>query len=488
MARTIDMSRRGFLGTMGAMGVVGTMGAMGMGLAPSVSLAGNGIDPQGVDLPWGGANSADGSWTGTPDDVKAKGGCTMPLEELNRRRHLYVDSQTEYTCSDGKTIPECYVKARALLHTYGFGIGNEKTDTCFDWFMSEMSEDEAKAYIDMPYGRLFTSQEWAEESGRDVDECETICDGLFSKAWLGRIVNDNGVQYYHIAWIQGVGEYHTPDYYDGRTDLAAAGTIATSDALKSGFEAGMPFFASVPCRPEVVKDGAIYPVDDVRKIWASKRKFSLSPCYCRSMDAFSAGQKVDLPGYPDLDGNYDIADVTSPLCGHDMETCLSCGEEAQFWIDHGVGREITYEEAMERLEKSVDEGMIINHTCSVRSETICSCDGDCCLDLAIWKQVGSGSRAWQQSSHYTLEVDTDACIKCGACVERCPMDMVTLDEKTGYPTVGDLCMRCGQCVLTCPAGARILVPRPQDEFMLYEDIIEQNNMIAADRFENGYIW
>ena len=486
MSRTIDMSRRNFLGTLGAMGAAGAMGAMGMGAMSSAALADEGVVAEGLDLPWGGAGSPDGSWTGTPEDIQAKGGCTMPLEELNRRRHLYVDAQTEYTREDGTVIPEVYVKARALLHTYSFGVGNVKTDTCFDWIMSEMSEEEAQGYIEMPYGKLFNCEEWARLGGRSIEECEAICDALFNKAWIGRIVNDNGVQYYHIPWIQGVGEYHTRDYYDGSTDFSVVNTIATADSLSTGFNAGMPFFASVPISADVVKDGALYPDDDFRAVWSGKTKFSLSPCYCRSTNAMMAEQIPDLPGYPGED--YDIADAVSPLCGHDMETCVSCGEEAQFWIDHGTGREITYEEAMARIQLSIDKGMIINRLCSARSETICSCHGDCCRDLGIWKRVAPAARAWQQASHYLLEVDLDKCIKCGTCVERCPMEMVAMDEETGYPTVGDVCMRCGQCVLTCPAEARILVPKSEDEWMLYGDIVEMNNMIAADRFEHGLIW
>ena len=94
---------------MGAAAMAAGMGAMGVGLGASQAFAGldeSGIDPRGAGLPWSGPGSHLGDWNGTPEAIKAVGGCTMPLEELNYRRKLYLDSMTEdYVCSDGTVDP-----------------------------------------------------------------------------------------------------------------------------------------------------------------------------------------------------------------------------------------------------------------------------------------------------------------------------------------------------------------------------------------------
>ena len=447
------------------------------------------IEPEGLDKPWCGAGSVSGDWSGTPEDIKALGGCTMPLDELNARRKMYVDAQTEYVKADGTVVPEVYVKARALHHTYGHGIGNAKTDACFDSIMAEMSEDEAQAYLDLPMGKPVTAYEFAAKTGRTVEECEAICETLFSRAWLARFADDNGTFYYHAPWVQGTGEWHLPELWSGKADLVVTTSHVseTTSLYKIGGESGAPFITPVPCTPDIVKGEGIYPMDNVMELWKTKNKFSLSPCACRTMKGLYAG--LELPGYPDAD-EWDFQGVTSPVCGHDVETCLSCGEEAQFWIDHKVGREITKEEALARLQKSIEQGFVIQRTNSLKAETICSCHGDCCGIMGDWKAVGTTCKGYQNISHYNLIVETETCAKCGACAERCPMAAITMDEETGYPVItGGPCVICGQCAYICPTGSRWLERRDESEFLApYEDIPAQNNLMAAYRFENGLIW
>ena len=93
----------------------------------------------------------------------------LTLEELNALRKQYVDSKEEYVCEDGTVIPAVYVKLRALLNTYGNGAGSEVHDASFGEVMYLFSEEEAQAYLEMPYGVRFTATDFAVVSGRDED-------------------------------------------------------------------------------------------------------------------------------------------------------------------------------------------------------------------------------------------------------------------------------------------------------------------------------
>ena len=381
----IDITRRGFMGAAAAAGLsaisagaaladnaVVTTGADTSALVGADQSAG----AQGVGLPWSGPGSELGDWTGTPEEIKALGGSTMPLAELNRRRKMYIESFGDYTCEDGTVIPAVFVKVVRLMGTYGLGIGNAATDASYKAPFQEMTEEQAQAYLDMPMGKQFSAYEFSAETGRSLEECEEVCEYLYDRAWLNRVVNDCGTLYCQIPLVRGVLEYHNPDWFTGRSSLGAVAGMYGVDVADVAYnQAGSPFFGPVPVNADVVEGGAIFPFDDVRKVWATKNKFVLSACTCRLLQVFKSGQDLG-PEYPY--GDYDISEVVNEGDGFRLETCLSCGEEAQFWIDHKVGREVTYEEAMEVLECNVDDGLILQHIMSKESETICACHGDSC--------------------------------------------------------------------------------------------------------------
>ncbi|MBS3749111.1 MAG: 4Fe-4S binding protein [Candidatus Thermoplasmatota archaeon] len=49
------------------------------------------------------------------------------------------------------------------------------------------------------------------------------------------------------------------------------------------------------------------------------------------------------------------------------------------------------------------------------------------------------------------KVDEDTCIACGVCVDACPVDAITLDDKAKVDA--DTCTECGACVDECPVDA-----------------------------------
>ncbi len=49
---------------------------------------------------------------------------------------------------------------------------------------------------------------------------------------------------------------------------------------------------------------------------------------------------------------------------------------------------------------------------------------------------------------YRFKVDTDKCVKCGACQKACKMDIKVWEKPNSME-----CIRCGDCKNTCPTGA-----------------------------------
>jgi NAD-dependent dihydropyrimidine dehydrogenase PreA subunit len=53
----------------------------------------------------------------------------------------------------------------------------------------------------------------------------------------------------------------------------------------------------------------------------------------------------------------------------------------------------------------------------------------------------------------TLELDDDACIGCGRCVEVCPHGVFTTEDNKAQLVDIDACMECGACIRNCPVSA-----------------------------------
>jgi len=50
-----------------------------------------------------------------------------------------------------------------------------------------------------------------------------------------------------------------------------------------------------------------------------------------------------------------------------------------------------------------------------------------------------------------MKVESDLCIRCGACVSVCPLDAIEATD--GYVRPNERCNDCGICVRICPMGA-----------------------------------
>lgn len=472
--------------------------AMGMGaMAALTGCGGEAEKAQADDTPTEekkpavsvGASDLTG-WAGTPADIAAMGGSTMPLIDLNRYRQEYLDAQSDYTCEDGTVVPAVYVKARALIHTYGMGCGNTPADTSFPALMAKMDEDDAQMFIEMPFGEAFTIADLHAKTGRSIEECTELCDRLAAEGLLCRYSSDNGYYYHHIPWFQGSLEYTMSDIYENPTTFDVG--IKGSDMLPNDMAStGTPVFYAIPCDKSVVEDGTVIPYDDIETILATKEKFAIAPCYCRYSALMRSGEVDDYPSLEDF-ATGQFEDYFSPVCDLRLETCIHMGVEADYWITKGIAREITREEALGYLQRSRDDGFILQHHFSKDVGTICSCHSRTCGLLTLWSTLGSpeniaAAPAFRHISHYNLEVDASACTSCGTCAERCPLDAISMES--GAPVVNEMCFRCGQCAYVCPEAARVLTLRPEDETLgLTRNFVDDNNMKASYRFEQGLIW
>ena len=109
--------------------------------------------------------------------------------------------------------------------------------------------------------------------------------------------------------------------------------------------------------------------------------------------------------------------------------CIGVGDFADYCRETGMGHDITYEEAMDILEKAEERGYVHQIT-NIDGENkifgLCNCAVGVCNALRTSQLFNTPNMS---RSAYTSDVDPEKCVACGKCVEVCPAGAVRLGQK-----------------------------------------------------------
>jgi Na+-translocating ferredoxin:NAD+ oxidoreductase subunit B len=199
----------------------------------------------------------------------------------------------------------------------------------------------------------------------------------------------------------------------------------------------IPVTRALPVRTKVVSGDQILPYDDAVSIVKSKDRVSLAPCLCRQTGA-----------------------IRGDVCKHPIETCMQFDSFADYYVENGIGRYITKDEALAVLERNEERGLVVETTNSTDVELMCACCSCHCSMLMLLRNATGVAR--EVVSNYYCERNDDACTSCGTCLQRCPAHArrmiegkVMFDQKK--------CLGCGLCVSTCEAHANTLARKPDEK-------------------------
>lgn len=166
-----------------------------------------------------------------------------------------------------------------------------------------------------------------------------------------------------------------------------------------------------------------------------------------------------------------------------LDVCLIIGEPfASFAASHHPERSrwITQAEAVEILEAERDRGHVshafFKDAMLDRFYAICNCCSCCCGAM----QAHRNGTPMLAPSGYLAQVDEDACIGCGTCVEYCPFGAVSVELDLAI-IADDACMGCGVCEAHCDQGAIRLVldERKGIPLELDQHLVKANNFSGA---------
>lgn len=281
------------------------------------------------------------------------------------------------------------------------------------------------------------------KTGISIDDLEKKLDAMFAKGLLnyGESVNESGkaVKYYaNAALVIGMFEYQL-----GRLTKEFIGDVKQyfEEAFfeKEFNKTGIPQLRTIPIEQSIPHEQNIASYDNLRHIIENcEGPIGVAECICR--------QSKDIQG--------------DPCKKTDMrEICFTFRGGAEMYHEKGLAKLVSKQEAHEILKKVEDAGLVLQPGNSQRPMCICCCCGCCCEVLTNQKRFDEPARFF--ATNYYAQVDSELCVGCGVCEERCNMDAIEVIEDKSEVNL-DRCIGCGVCIPTCPQDAISLKKKEEE--------------------------
>jgi Fe-S-cluster-containing hydrogenase component 2 len=320
-------------------------------------------------------------------------------------------------------MPNVHEKLRERLDMFPQGFPKTKSGVELEILENLFSTEEAQIALTLrPYPEPVSTI--AERLGSDEKELGDTLYAMSKRGLILRFKESEEIIYYFLApWIIGIWEFQLKRLNSDNVKLYEKyyeeGMVPLNKIKK------VAGFRVIPIQKEIQDNTEIQPFEKVSEIIDSQTRFAVADCICRK-EARMMGEGCDKL----------------------LETCMSFGFAADYYIENQLGREISKEEAKEILLKAEEDGLV--HFSSNHADGkifMCNCCGCCCKALAnITKYDNPGLIA---KSNYYASVNADTCDGCEACTDRCQVDAIQIEDDIAIISTAN-CIGCGLCVSTCP--------------------------------------
>jgi Na+-translocating ferredoxin:NAD+ oxidoreductase subunit B len=352
-----------------------------------------------------------------------------------------------------REMDDVYEKLRKRLDDMGTGFPETQTGIEIKILKRLFTEADSELFL-MLSPMLETSESIAARLNRPVEPIARHIEDMAMRGLLFRQKKDAVPRYAAIPFVVGIFEYQLKAVDE---TLAKDMEAYHEEALGKSLHAyNTPVMRTIPINRELVNEWPIAPYEDVMKIFDNQKKIAVAPCICRTM------AKKDDRG-----------------CNKPIEACFLFGSHASFYVDNGMGRFITPEEAKEIARKNEAAGLVMQPFNSRYVGGMCSCCGDCCGMLRSLKKQSNPADAVK--SNYYAHVNENECTGCETCLDRCQMEAIDMVEGKAFINL-KRCIGCGLCISTCPTDAVHLVKKSEDlQYIPPETGMETYMRIAQER-------
>ncbi len=329
-------------------------------------------------------------------------------------------------------MPDVYARLREHLDSLPSGFPSTESGIELRILKRLFTPDEADLAVRVAL-KLEPAAAIAMRAGLSPEEAETRLKQLSRKGLIFSIETpDKEPRFMAAQFVIGIWEYHV-------NDLDPEFVRDMDEYLPYlGREAfgRMPQLRTVPVGKSINAGLEVLPYERAEEIVRQQSKFLVAPCICRREHHIKAAG-----------------------CDKLMEACLVFGWGAEYYARNGLGRFITLEETLEILKKAEADGLVLQPSNAQDIVNICCCCGDCCQMLLHLKKHPKPALA--VSSPFIAAYDTDLCVGCEDCIERCQMEALAMADGRAVLNP-DRCIGCGLCVSACPSQALTLARKPDE--------------------------
>lgn len=293
-----------------------------------------------------------------------------------------------------------------------------KTDDPEYWALDAViTKEEARFLLSFKKTRVpYSPEQLAKMNNMTVEDTQKMLDHL---CWVGlvemnRESPDHSKVYNVPIFVPGSAEFMmmNDELTAEHPELATFFNLMTQMPLENvtpmiplgGAGVGMHV---IPVEKAIESESQSASVEHISH-WLNKYdKYSVGQCTCRKQQTMRGEGSGEING----------------------EFCIGVGDMAEYCVDRGMGRYISYDEVMEILERAERHGFVHQIT-NIDGEdkivAICNCAPGVCNAIRTSQLYNTPNMS---RSAYRAHVEKEKCVACGKCVEVCPVGAAKLGQK-----------------------------------------------------------
>jgi Na+-translocating ferredoxin:NAD+ oxidoreductase subunit B len=322
------------------------------------------------------------------------------------------------------------------LNSYSIGFPETATGVEIKILKELFTEDEASLFLSLPH-RLEKPESVAQRINRPLPDVAEQLEDMAARGLFFRVKKGDTVRYAAIPFVHGLFEFQVTRLNRNLSELL-------EEYFRGGFldafnKSRGTFLRTIPVHKSLDATRNVAAFDDAMETLKKMNQIVVTDCICRKQKGL-IDQSCDKP----------------------RETCFMFGAMGQYYLDNNMGRKIDIDEAIQILSDAQAAGLVTQPATAQNPGGMCNCCGDCCGVLRALNQHPKPSEI--VFSNYIARIETELCIGCQTCIDRCQMRALTINDQDRAEIDPDRCIGCGLCVTTCPSGALNLKLKVGDRF------------------------